>query len=44
MKKKTILKGVCGIVAALLIIFVAGAWAMFGTFIQRRSQEYSHPL
>lgn len=34
MKKKTILKGVCGIVAALLIIFVAGAWAMFGTFIK----------
>lgn len=34
MKKKTILKGVCGILAALLIILAAGAWAMFGTFIK----------
>ena len=36
MKKnhKTILKWVCGIVAALLIILAAGVWAMFGTFIK----------
>ncbi len=34
MKKKTIRKGVCGIVAALLILFAAGAWVMFGTFIK----------
>ena len=35
MKKnhKTILMWVCGIVAALLIILVAGGWAMFGTLI-----------
>ncbi|MGM9590484.1 MAG: linear amide C-N hydrolase, partial [Faecousia sp.] len=32
-KKKTILKWVCGFVAALLIILAAGAWGMFGTFI-----------
>ena len=31
--KKTILKWFCGIVAALMVIFIAGAWAMFGTFV-----------
>ena len=31
--KKTILSWICGIVAALLVIFAAGAWIMFGTFI-----------
>ncbi|MGN1180003.1 MAG: carcinine hydrolase/isopenicillin-N N-acyltransferase family protein [Suilimivivens sp.] len=36
MKKnhKTVLKWVCGIIAALLIFLAVGAWAMFGTFIQ----------
>ena len=33
MKKKTILKWICGILAALLVILAAGAWAMFGTLI-----------
>ncbi len=33
MKKKTILKWTCGILAALLVILAAGGWWMFGTFI-----------
>lgn len=37
MKKKTILKWVCGILAAVLIVVAAGAWAMFGTFIRAAS-------
>lgn len=32
-KKKTILKWVCGIIAALLVILVGGTWLMFGTMI-----------
>ena len=32
-KRKSILKWICGIVAALLVIFAAGGWWMFGTFI-----------
>ena len=32
-KRKNILKWICGIVAALLVIFAAGGWWMFGTFI-----------
>ena len=32
-KKKTVLKWVCGIVAALLIILAAGGRWMFGTFL-----------
>ncbi|MGM9641989.1 MAG: C45 family autoproteolytic acyltransferase/hydrolase [Eubacteriales bacterium] len=31
--RKNILKWVCGIVAALLVIIAVGAWAMFGTMI-----------
>ena len=33
MEKKTILKWVCGIVAALLIILATGGWRMFGSFL-----------
>ncbi|MGN0999970.1 MAG: carcinine hydrolase/isopenicillin-N N-acyltransferase family protein [Faecousia sp.] len=32
-KKKTIWKWVCGIIAAMLIVLLAGAWTMFGTMI-----------
>ncbi len=32
-KKKAVLKWVCGVIAALLVVFAAGAWALFGTFI-----------
>lgn len=32
-KTKKILKWVCGIFAALLILFTAGVWSMFGTMI-----------
>ena len=32
--KKTVFKWICGIIAALLVIFAAGLWAMFGTFIR----------
>ena len=32
-KKKTILKWIGAIVAVLLIVFIAGAWSMFGTFV-----------
>ena len=32
--RKTILKWICGIVAALLVIFAAGTWVMFGSFIR----------
>lgn len=32
-KSKTIFKWICGIFAALLVILVVGAWAMFGTLI-----------
>ena len=32
-KKKTVLKWICGILAALPVIIAAGAWAMFGTLI-----------
>ena len=33
MNKKTILKWICGIITALLVILAAGGWWMFGTFI-----------
>lgn len=33
-KRNTLLKWVCGIIAALLIIAVVGAWALFGTFVK----------
>lgn len=32
-KMKTVLKWICGVIAALLVVFAAGAWALFGTFI-----------
>ena len=33
-KKNTILKWICGAVVVLLVLLIAGAWAMFGTLIQ----------
>ena len=32
-KKKRTIKWVCGILAVLLVILLAGAWSMFGTFV-----------